>query len=1252
MGRTFFHFLVCLLVLGISSYPLLAAGPATGLPLPEENPPAPPVLLTPALGSAEVPTSPLFRWTRGEGATSYTLQVSTSLLFSDLTIDQAGLSDTSFTPPILLADGTTYYWRVRAAGPGGFSRWEPMVAGWPFATVTEGVHPPELLSPASGATDVSVTPTFAWNGAAGNSSYELQLSLSPLFTDPILDLKDLNVTNFTVPEPLPDETVFYWRVRSFADGIPSVWIPVVAGRPFKTGQALPPPPALVSPAKDAIDVPTQPRFVWTIVTGVVGYQLQVSSTLLFDTLLVNEASLSETTYVAVNVLANATTYYWRVRSFGPSGPGLWSPRLTGRPFMTKYGSLAAPILISPLDGAVDVPTRPIFRWNAVDGATSYELEVTSSQFLGGTEYNGGGITGTTFQPPVGALNNGILYTWRVRAVNESGNSAWSGGTQGRSFTTKVERPSQPLLYLPPNGAMALPQAIVLTWWNKTDSTSASFRVQVATDSSFATSIVDKGNIVETATLVTLATQTKYYWRVLGINASGTSEWSDIWTFSTGDASLALPTLISPVADASDVRLTPTFTWLPVAGATSYDVQVSVSPMFIELNLAVDARGLAATATKPSVPLHKATKYYWRVRAMSNTDTTLWSPTITSRAFTTVSPAPPAPTLVAPSFAETEVSLTPLVCWSPAPGATTYSIELATDPEFANVVASYCGIEGPCFTLPASLSGNSTFFWHVRASNAGGSSTFSPTWKFTTATTVPTPPTIVMQPSSETVLVGQSTTFHVSAIGTGPLSYQWLKNSATLSGATEPVYTTPALGPADAGSMYRCMVTNSLAQVLSDPAIVTLTGTNPSLLKNGNFESGSSPWMLFSDGVATFSDNAPGAGSAHAARVEVSGEGANVQLYQAGLRIEPNTLYKLTFKAYAHKPTLISVTLLKHICPFTSYGLDEDLYLESSWKSFTVVFSTPSFTVPVTNARLMFWLGSFDAQGDLYYFDDVVLEKSKMKTAQASVLANPGFESDTEPWRFYSDGEATFGNDMPGNGSLHAGHVSITSPGTNMQLYQADLTLNPNSLYRLSFSAYSNTSHDLSVWLHQHVPPYQEYGLTGKKVDLAASWSEYSLLFTTPGFGKTVKDARLRFWLTPYATAGDEYYIDDVVLEDIEASPSKGNAFGGAVASKTSDQCPTEFSLNANYPNPFNPSTSISYGLPEAAQVTLKIYSLLGQEIATVMNGSQPAGYHTVMWNMRNSVGGDLGSGIYIYRLFATGMSGKNFTANRKMLLLK
>ena len=75
--------------------------------------------------------------------------------------------------------------------------------------------------------------------------------------------------------------------------------------------------------------------------------------------------------------------------------------------------------------------------------------------------------------------------------------------------------------------------------------------------------------------------------------------------------------------------------------------------------------------------------------------------------------------------------------------------------------------------------------------------------------------------------------------------------------------------------------------------------------------------------------------------------------------------------------------------------------------------------------------------------------------------------------------------------------------------------------------------------------------------------------------------------------------------------------------------PTEFAVTGNYPNPFNASTRINYQLPEASQVTLEVYNLLGQKVATLLNGHEEAGYHTVNWDASQ-----YSSGIYLYRLTA------------------
>jgi hypothetical protein len=75
--------------------------------------------------------------------------------------------------------------------------------------------------------------------------------------------------------------------------------------------------------------------------------------------------------------------------------------------------------------------------------------------------------------------------------------------------------------------------------------------------------------------------------------------------------------------------------------------------------------------------------------------------------------------------------------------------------------------------------------------------------------------------------------------------------------------------------------------------------------------------------------------------------------------------------------------------------------------------------------------------------------------------------------------------------------------------------------------------------------------------------------------------------------------------------------------------PQNFSLMQNYPNPFNPSTTIRYGLPVRSDITLRIFNILGQQVAELVNGSQEAGYHELQFNASG-----LASGIYVYRLQA------------------
>ena len=95
------------------------------------------------------------------------------------------------------------------------------------------------------------------------------------------------------------------------------------------------------------------------------------------------------------------------------------------------------------------------------------------------------------------------------------------------------------------------------------------------------------------------------------------------------------------------------------------------------------------------------------------------------------------------------------------------------------------------------------------------------------------------------------------------------------------------------------------------------------------------------------------------------------------------------------------------------------------------------------------------------------------------------------------------------------------------------------------------------------------------------------------------------------------------------------------------QLPSSYSLGPNAPNPFNPSTTIQFALPEATYVRLEIYNVAGQRVRTLIDGLRPAGHHIVQWNGRSEQGQPVASGLYFYRLTTD-----EFVEQKKMTLLK
>ena len=142
-------------------------------------------------------------------------------------------------------------------------------------------------------------------------------------------------------------------------------------------------------------------------------------------------------------------------------------------------------------------------------------------------------------------------------------------------------------------------------------------------------------------------------------------------------------------------------------------------------------------------------------------------------------------------------------------------------------ANISGATAASYTTPATLSGDNGATFRVVVTNSAGSATSSAATLTVTAASVA--PSITTQPANQTVSVGQAATFSVVAAGTAPLTYQWQKNSANISGATAASFTTPPTASGDNGATFRVVVTNSVTSVTSNSATLTV---NPVVVSAG------------------------------------------------------------------------------------------------------------------------------------------------------------------------------------------------------------------------------------------------------------------------------------------------------------------------------------------------------------------------------------------------------------------------------------
>lgn len=249
--------------------------------------------------------------------------------------------------------------------------------------------------------------------------------------------------------------------------------------------------------------------------------------------------------------------------------------LTVANFRVNVPLPAKPTLVSPSGSTSD--TTPTYTWNAVSGATHYQLWVNrGSTTVHNVEYTASATlcssgTGTCFLTPTTALSSGS-HTWWVRAKNSAGYGPWS---QGMSFTVGTTAPGQPTLVSPTGNVTdtrptytwnAVAGATEYQLWVNRGRTTVINAMHTATAAGCS-----GGTGTCSITPTTVLAAGGHAWWIRAKNGAGAGPWSTAKTFTIVTPP-AQPTLVSPAGNVTDT--TPTYTWNAVASATEYQLWVN------------------------------------------------------------------------------------------------------------------------------------------------------------------------------------------------------------------------------------------------------------------------------------------------------------------------------------------------------------------------------------------------------------------------------------------------------------------------------------------------------------------------------------------------------------------------------------------------------------------------------------------------------------------------------------------------------
>jgi hypothetical protein len=446
-------------------------------------------------------------------------------------------------------------------------------------------------------------------------------------------------------------------------------------------------------------------------------------------------------------------------------------------------ALPAPALASPVEGAMNETTALTLAWSSSSGAVSYTVQISTASSFASVFSSQTSLT--ALSTSVSSLANNTTYYWKVSATNGTETSAWS---MVWCFTT-VPLPA-PVLTAP-NGSTVIPAA--LSWGGVPGATT--YTVQVATASTFATTVFTASGSTTTMVVDSLNIDQTYFWRVNAGNSAGASLWSIAWSFFIVSGPPAVPAQGS--YNNSDPAV---LSWNSAAGASSYAFQVSDDYYFSTTTFSQSG----ITGTSFTLPANIGGGY-WEVNASNVCGTSAWSSVWSFTESMCKSREVVGVVASADSSGKNDVQLPVTLSWIYYPGCGSssgqarYTLQIATDSGFASLVVNtssftITGVAGYWWNYSYttdSLNNGTTYYWRIRQ----GLGPWSSIYPFT----IVTAPPVLTQPSNNAQNPNPSLSLSWSSV-TGAAIYQiQLSTAANFSGAvftsnsqTGTVYTAGPL----------------------------------------------------------------------------------------------------------------------------------------------------------------------------------------------------------------------------------------------------------------------------------------------------------------------------------------------------------------------------------------------------------------------------------------------------------------------------